>query len=116
MVDYVEILEVVEHFYQTLYRKQDSDQESVRQVLDSVGAKKSADEKLLCDNDILLEEITTAITQIQNNKSSGSDGLTNEFYKAFACILALILRRVKVYGVQAGGTADYGNRNAHDFI
>lgn len=41
--------------------------------------------------EIQIEEITKAIQESQPNKSPGSDGLTSEFYKTFADILAPIL-------------------------
>lgn len=44
--------------------------------------------------EIQIEEITKAIQESQPNKSPASDGLTSEFYKTFADILAPILLKV----------------------
>ena len=37
----------------------------------------------LCDSKLNMEECTTALKQLANNKSPGSDGFTNNFYKVF---------------------------------
>lgn len=49
--DYIEILEVVEDFCANLFKKSDTDSESVKQVLGTVGAKISAEEWQLCERD-----------------------------------------------------------------
>ena len=48
----------------------------------------------MCDREITVKEIRIAITNAKNNKSPGSDGLSSEFYKEFADILAPILLKV----------------------
>ena len=41
-----------------------------------------------CDEDFKADELTAALTQIKNNKSPGTDGLTTKFCKTFRHILA----------------------------
>ena len=48
-------------------------------------------EKIACDNQITIEELTESIRNLKNNKSPGSDGLTAEFYKFFWTDLSTLL-------------------------
>lgn len=68
---------------------------TVEKVLAKVNDKISESEKRLCDDDILIDEVTIAIKSIQPNKSPGSDGLTGEFYKTFSD--ELTPTRLRVY-------------------
>lgn len=77
-----------------MFKKSVVDEECVRNVLETVVARITEKEQQMCDGDIQIEEIMTAIKQSQPNKSPGSDGLTSEFYKTFANILAPILLKV----------------------
>ena len=92
--DLVSILETVQSFYRDLFKKSDVDNESVESILNKVTVEISQSEKQLCDDDILIDEVKGAINSLQPNKSPGSDGLTGEFYKVFADVLAPILLRV----------------------
>lgn len=87
----MEIIKVVELFYKELFKKEGVKQECVDEVLSTVGAKLSEEEKNMCEKDINIEEIKEAVKQTKPNKSPGADGLTNEFYKTFIDILAPIL-------------------------
>lgn len=40
-------------------------------------------DKIMCDNPITVLEVKDAIWKLKLNKSSGTDGLTSEFYKLF---------------------------------
>ena len=48
----------------------------------------------MCDKIISLQEIKNSLNLLKNNKSPGTDGLTTEFYKAFADELAPFLLEV----------------------
>lgn len=91
VTDYVEMIEVVESFYKKLFKKENVKQECVDEVLNTVSASLTDVERIMCDSDIRIEEIKEAIRQTKPNKSTGSDGLTHEFYKTFIDILAPIL-------------------------
>jgi hypothetical protein len=46
--------------------------------------KKLADHKQIeCDRELAIQELTEALQTMPNNKSTGKDGLTKEFYKTF---------------------------------
>lgn len=92
--DLVGVLETAESFYRNLFKKDVLENECVRKVTEMVKVKISENEKKACDEDITNVEIRDAIANSQLNKSPGSDGLPNEFYKTFVDILAPILLRV----------------------
>lgn len=92
--DYVGVLETVESFYRDLFRKNEDDKICAERVLNKVTIKMSDEEKQLCDEDMVIDEIKEAINSIQPNKSPGIDGLTGEFYKKMSDVLAPILLRV----------------------
>lgn len=100
--DLVGILDTVESFYKTLFRKEGVNLESMGKVLSTVSARLSKTDRIFCDNDISLQEINEAISSLSINKSPGSDGLTGEFYRAFRDALAPILLELSVYGRKAG--------------
>lgn len=54
---------MVESFYRNLFTKSNVNQECVRKVLETVGAKISAKEQQLCEGDIQMEEIIKAIKE-----------------------------------------------------
>ena len=92
--DLVSILNTVEGFYKNLYKKGNTEKVCIDEVLSGVDARISADEQDMCDRGITVEEIQIAIKNAKNNKSPGSDGLSSEFYKEFADVLAPILLMV----------------------
>lgn len=52
------------------------------------------DEKLICDAPITQEEVLSVISQLKSNRSPGVDGITAEFYREFAELLAPFLFKV----------------------
>lgn len=56
-------------------------------MLQKLNKQISAENKLKCEKNIETKDIEQAIKSFQNNKSSGNDGLTTEFYKTFFDIL-----------------------------
>ena len=49
--------------------------------------KQYRENKDLCEKSLTTEEIEKAISNFENNKSPGNDGLTVEFYKIFSDML-----------------------------
>jgi len=95
--DLVGILDTVESFYRTLFKKEGVHMESVEKVLRTVSARLSDIDRTSCDSDISVLEINEAISSLNTNKSPGLDGLTGEFYKAFKDVLALVLLELYHY-------------------
>jgi len=79
------ILKEEENFYKTLYSKPTNNKicEKSCSLFTKVMPGLNAEEKLLCDRNITIEECGKSLKELQNNKSPGSDGLTTEFYKFF---------------------------------
>ena len=58
-------------------------EESAQEVtLSKIKTELTAEQAQLCEGEVTHEEITQAVTQTQNDKSPGTDGLTYEFYKS----------------------------------
>lgn len=57
------IIEEVENFYKELFKKEGVKQECVDEVLGTVNVKLDEDEKNMCERDIDIEEIKSAINQ-----------------------------------------------------
>jgi hypothetical protein len=91
ITDQKEILNEEKRFYQTLYKSSLKEYEEDREARNGIWDKyskmespKIADNEWdLLTNKLSEEEIWKAITTSQDNKSPGTDGLTNNFYKAF---------------------------------
>ena len=94
ITDFVGIAERVEDFYRDLFRKEEVDEESMRQVLDSVKARLSDDDREMCETGIGTGEINEAIGGLGRNKSPGIDGLIGEFYVEFREELVPVLERL----------------------
>lgn len=56
----------------------------------------------MCDQNITLEEIKSNIVKLKDNKSSGNDGLTSEFYKVFQDNLAEFILIVFKEAIEVG--------------
>ena len=85
-----EITQAFTKFYSQLY-KSEPVQELTEQYLS--GLNKLEEDNI--GNEISLEDIKLALSQMENNKSPGPDGLTKEFYVTFFEFLGPIL--VKLY-------------------
>ncbi len=64
--------------------------------------KLSDNEKEACDSNILEAEILASLKLLQNGKSTGSDGLTTEFYNFFWHDIKLSLMESIRYSVIKG--------------
>ena len=79
-----DILAEIEHFYTKLYSQEPTnktEQEKIYKLLEKKQIDPSEMETL--GDFITTKEIKTALNQMQSNKSPGSDGIPNEFYKTF---------------------------------
>ena len=56
---------------------------TAQDILLSDLAQVSRDHALECDRDIAFGELSCAVTQLNNNKAPGINGLPAEFYKTF---------------------------------
>lgn len=95
--DLVGILDTVERYYECLFKKEEVNDSCMDKVLDHVDTKLTEGDKNMCDEDMSLTDIKEAILAANCNRSPGSDGLTAEFYKSFADLLAPILRKLYEY-------------------
>ncbi len=101
--DNVEILEIVQEFYEELYKRGGVDERSIDEVLESVGDILSKEDGEWCDREIEEEEVKEAIGGLKSGKSPGTDGIGIEWYKAYKEGVAPIL--VEVFkGIERTGT------------
>ena len=78
-----EILKAQKEYYENLYKEQ-----NVAEIDESLFQNIAIPqldilEKEICDQSISIKELGTALMELPNNKTPGSDGLTTEFYKFF---------------------------------
>ena len=81
-----EILKESAKFYENLYKSKISNEEgNPVEVLcsNTVIPELNTLEKSMCDSEITEKECYESLVNFKNNKSSGNDGLTKEFYIAF---------------------------------
>ena len=97
------IMENVTNFYQTLYKSQNIEDKDIDTYMDNFNPNKITDEENEILNDYISEqEISFASKNLNENKSPGQDGLTNEFYKTFNDQLTPILCEVYNYILMKG--------------
>lgn len=100
-----EISETFAAFYKNLYSDTDicSEPEQIKSYLDKINLPKmDILTSNMIDNPITKEEIIEAIKKLKNNKSPGTDGYTNEFYKAFSDIISPLLERTYAHIMETG--------------
>ena len=85
--DQKEILAELVDYYKQLYSGSNCTKSQINDldeyVMKAKLSKLTENQKLICDAPIALEECKNALNQLHTNKSSGMDGFTIEFYKAF---------------------------------
>lgn len=86
-----EILQQIKEYFTQLYKEGGSDREETDKILGNIDKTINKEDRVWCDSKIKVEEIKSAIDQLNNNRSPGADGLTAEFYKAFKDLLAPLL-------------------------
>ena len=90
-----DMLEQTRQFYVDLYTDVGIEDEAQETMLSTTTSKLIKTQAELCEGAVTHDEITEAVKQTQNDKSSGTDGLMYEFYKAFWHLLGKDL--VQVY-------------------
>ena len=80
--DFQQIMDAIYNFYQTFLREKPSlSEECIQRFLVKVSLHKFNKNKTLkCEGAITECEILKALTSMDNDKSSGNDGITKEFY------------------------------------
>jgi len=89
-----DILQAFQEFYHDLFSEEEIDETLSNFFIENLPILDSAD-VATCEGEITKDEILTALKQMENNKSPGSDGLTKEFYLTFYNVISDVL--VKVY-------------------
>ena len=71
-------------FYEQLFKKTICNANSKIVFLDSISLPViNHDFFDVCENDLAENELLISLKSLQNNKTSGNDGLTKEFYETF---------------------------------
>ena len=83
----VEILEEAREFYQQLYTVEPTNLTDQTWLLQHIEKELDDTEKESCEGPMTIKETTRAVSEMNNNKSPGPDGLPIEFYKQFWEIL-----------------------------
>ena len=78
------ILNVETNFFKSIYEKNNNiDQDILSEFFGVESKKLNAEQKQKIEGKLSEEECLSALKQMQNNKSPGSDGISVEFYKMF---------------------------------
>ena len=102
ITDFVGIVERVGEFYRELFKKEEVDEESSRQVIEKMEARLSDEDREGCEGEITKGEIGKAIDELGRNKSPGIDGIIGEFYIEFKEELVPVLDRLFRYIEEKG--------------
>ena len=81
-----DMLEQTRQFYIDLYTEEGVEESAQDMMLNKIKTKLTAEQAQLCEGEVTNEEITNVVTQAQNDKSLGTDGLTCEFYKSVLAV------------------------------
>ena len=87
VTEFDDILKEQVAFYKNLYTSETTDQYAQNIVLNNMSMKLSKNSQDTCETNITFEECEKALSQANNNKSPGLDGIPNEFYKKFWYLL-----------------------------
>ena len=80
--DQADILREAEQFYVALYEKRQVQDVDISRIIKDAPKLDEIDRELL-KNELTINEITSALKNMDNNKSPGPDGFTVEFFKFF---------------------------------
>lgn len=99
-----DISDAFAEFYKDLYSDKDTDSnpDLINAYLNIQLPKLDENASKNIDKPITKQEIVEAIGNLKNNKSPGTDGFSNEFYKTFVDIVSPILERVFSYALVKG--------------
>lgn len=99
-------------YYKNLYSCVNTDDKDIENFIGNLTNTISEEEKLLCDGDIQIQEITDALCNMSKNKSPGSDGLTVEFYielwDIFSTLFSKLFKCIERDGIMSR-TMRYGH-------
>ena len=104
-----DMLEQTRQFYIDLYAEEGVGESAQDMMLNKMKTKLTAEQAQLCESEVTQEEITHGVTQAQNDKSPGTDGLTYKFYKSFWQLLGKDLVQVFNYGFENKELSDSQN-------
>ena len=98
-----EILKIQERFHRQLYKKDEGVKMSDTYLANVVSQKLSEDDCKMCDNEITLLELKSAVAQLRRDKTPGIDGFPIEWYDTFyeklKPILLPLFREISRYGL-----------------
>ena len=101
-----EILNEVRNYYKNLFSKkdnQDINNMNLSELLNNVEVPKLKEvEKQTLNKDLTIEELSSTLQNMQNNKTPGIDGFPSEFYKVFWNKLKFFVLRSINTGFQKG--------------
>lgn len=89
--DLLDILQETHTFYRDLFQSDNIPQQNIDSLLSIIDKGLSEEDKEFCDGPLAVQEILATVEGLNTDKSSGSDGLTGEFYRSFKDQLAPIL-------------------------
>ena len=96
------LLSETQPFYKELFSAQPCDEAAQNAFLSVPFPKLSECDRESCDRDLTEEELRKAVLSMENDKSPGIDGLTNNFYKHLWPILGEKLTQVYNYAFCRG--------------
>ena len=88
------------NFYERLYTASNYDDSHDQIFLTNLVPKITEDERMLCENEINLNELTTCLRKMKLNKTPGTDGLTVEFYLYFWDDIKILVHESLIYALQ----------------
>ena len=89
-----DMLKETRQFYVDLYTEEGTEESAQDMMLNKIKTKLTDEQAQLCEGEVSHDEITQAVSQTQNDRSPGTDGLTYEFYKSFWHLLRKDLVKV----------------------
>ena len=89
-----DMLKETRQFYVDLYTEEGIEESVQDMMLNKMKTKLTDEQAQLCEGEVSHDEITQAVSQTQNDRSPGTDGLTYEFYKSFWHLLEKDLVKV----------------------
>ena len=78
-----DMLKETRQFYVDLYTEEGIEESAQDTMLNKIETKLTDEQAQSCEGEVSYDEITEAVSQTQNDRSPGTDGLTDEFYKSF---------------------------------
>src|ERR1700716_3430048 len=91
----VEVKKVVEKFYKELYAKRDTDEDSKEKWIGKIKRNIGVNNRSKLEKEISVEEIRDAVSEHNNSKAPGSDGLVVELYKKIPLMSKWLLQAWK---------------------